>query len=145
MATSKLETLRKLYGTDSITEMFSKLIDEKLDSNFAAHQDNRSVITSIGGKNKLARRIIELMPKHSNYVGPFGNTASILLQKAPAKKEVYNDINEDVVNFFNVIQTDSLALYHACTKLPYSEAVYKDMLSSPIPDEPVERAARFII
>lgn len=68
MATSKLETLMKLYGTDSITEMFSKLNDEKLDSNFAEQQEDHSVITSIGGKNKLARRIIELVPEHSVYV-----------------------------------------------------------------------------
>lgn len=83
------------------------------------------------------------MPEHSVYVEPFGNTASILLQKAPVKKEVYNDIHEDVVNFFTVIQTDSLALYHACTKLPYSEAVYREMLSSPVPDDTVQKAARF--
>ncbi|TDY40452.1 DNA adenine methylase Dam [Alicyclobacillus sacchari] len=143
MSTSKLEALMKLYQTDSITEVFSKLVDEKLDSNFATQQSNRSVITSIGGKNKLARRIIELMPEHSVYVEPFGNTASILLQKAPVKKEVYNDIHEDVVNFFTVIQTDPLALYHACTKLPYSEAVYREMLSSPVPADAVEKAARF--
>lgn len=50
MSTSKLEALMKLYQTESITEVFSKLIDEKLDSNFASQQDNRSVITSIGGR-----------------------------------------------------------------------------------------------
>ena len=143
MSTSKLEVLMKLYQTESITEVFSKLIDEKLDSNFAAQQDKRSVITSIGGKNKLARRIIELMPEHSVYVEPFGNTASILLQKAPVKKEVYNDIHEEVVNFFTVIQTDPLALYHACTKLPYAEVVYREMLSTPVSKDPVQKAARF--
>jgi len=143
MSTSKLEALMRLYQTESITEVFSKLIDEKFDSNFAAQQDNRSVITSIGGKNKLARRIIELMPEHSVYVEPFGNTASILLQKASVKKEVYNDIHEDMVNFFTVIQTDPLALYHACTKLPYSEVVYREMLSSPVPVDALEKAARF--
>jgi len=143
MSTSKLEALMKLYQTESITEVFSRLIDEKLDHHFAGQKDNRSVITSIGGKNKLARRIIELMPEHSVYVEPFGNTASILLQKAPVKKEVYNDLHEEVVNFFTVIQTDPLALYHACTKLPYSEVVYRDMLASAIPDDAVEKAARF--
>lgn len=143
MASSKIETLMKFYQTDSITEVFSKLVDEKLDSNFEPQQVNRSVITSIGGKNRLARRLIELMPEHSVYVEPFGNTASILLQKAPVKKEVYNDIHEDVVNFFTVIQTDPLALYHACTKLPYSEAVYREIQSSPVPDDAVQKAARF--
>lgn len=81
MAISKLETLMKLYGTDSITEVFSKLIDEKLDSNFAAQQDNRSVITSIGGKNKLARRIIELMPEHSEHFTPKGSREEGSLQR----------------------------------------------------------------
>lgn len=143
MSTSKLEALMKLYQTDSITEVFSQLVDEKLDHNFSAKQDQRSVITSIGGKNKLARRIIELMPEHSVYVEPFGNTASILLQKEPVQKEVYNDIHEEVVNFFSIIQTDPLALYNACTKLPYSEAVYREMLSSPVPEDSLQRAARF--
>lgn len=66
-----------------------------------------------------------------------------MLQKTPVKKEVYNDIHEEVVNFFTVIQTDPLALYHACTKLPYSEVVYREMLSTPIPVDAVEKAARF--
>jgi DNA adenine methylase len=143
MSKSKLETLMQLYQTDSITAVFSQLVDEKLNSNFGDQGSNRSVISSIGGKNKLARRIIELMPEHSVYVEPFGNTASIILQKEPVQKEVYNDIHEDVVNFFTIIQTDPLVLYNACTKLPYSEAVYQQMLIEPVPDHPVERACRF--
>jgi DNA adenine methylase len=143
MPTSKIEILMKEYKTEGITELFNKLVDEKLDNNWASNDATRSVITSIGGKNKLAKRIIEFMPKHSIYIEPFGNTASILLQKEPVKKEVYNDINEDVVNFFNVLKTDSIALYNACKALPYSEAVYQELASSPIPSEPLQKAVRF--
>ncbi|HWO97225.1 MAG TPA: DNA adenine methylase [Bacillus sp. (in: firmicutes)] len=143
MPTSKLEILMKEYKTDSITELFNILVDDKLDNNFKPKDDTRSVITSIGGKNKLAKRIIEHMPEHSIYIEPFGNTASILLQKAPVKKEVFNDINEDVVNFFNILQADPIALYNACIKIPYSEVVYKEMVSTPIPTDPLQKAVRF--
>lgn len=143
MSSSKIETLMKEYQTDSITELFNKLVDEKIDSNFASQDATRSVITSIGGKNRLANRIIQTMPEHSIYIEPFGNTASILLKKAPVKKEIYNDINGDVVNFFHILQKDPLALYNSCKNVPYSEVVYQEMLSSPPPSDPLEKAVRF--
>jgi DNA adenine methylase len=38
MATSKIEALMKEYQTDSITDVFSKLVDDKLNNNFAARE-----------------------------------------------------------------------------------------------------------
>ena len=56
--TSKLAFLLAEYETDSITEAFNRLIDEKLTRRFQADA-SRSVITSIGGKNRVAKKIIE--------------------------------------------------------------------------------------
>lgn len=139
---SKLDFLMTEYGTDSITETFNRLIDEKLEHRFQANT-TRSVISALGAKNRVARRMIALMPKHDIYIEPFGNTASVLLQKPQVKKEVYNDINGNVVNFFRVLRDNPLGLYNKCSSLPYSEEVYQDFVKSDVPDDPLEKAVRF--
>jgi DNA adenine methylase len=142
LSKSKLEYLSKEYEASSITELLNKLIDDKLDNDFKS-TETRSVITSIGAKNKVAKRIIDFMPEHKTYIELFGNTASILLKKERSLKEVYNDINGDVTNFFMVLRDNPIGLYNACSVLPYSQQFYDKLLKSPTPDDPLERAARF--
>lgn len=139
---NKLELLMKEYKTESITELFKNLIDDKLEHRFEADA-SRSVITSLGGKHRLARRIIEMMPEHKIYIEPFGNTASILLQKPPAKKEIYNDIDKGVSNFFKILRDNPSGLYNKCISLPYSEIQYNEFLTAAPPEDPLESAVRF--
>lgn len=139
---NKLELLAAEYRTNSITELLSRLIDDKLEHKFKASHE-RSVITSIGAKNRLAKRIIDFIPTHSTYIELFGNTASILLKKPRIEREIYNDIDGNVTNFFLVLRDNPAALYNACSSLPYSQDVYYNFLESPIPDEPLEKAVRF--
>lgn len=138
-----LDFLLQEYKTDNVTQAFESLIQEKLDHRFGQADASRSVITAIGGKNRVAKKIIELMPPHRIYIEPFGNTASILLQKEPVAKEVYNDINDSVSNFFRVLRDNPIGLYNRCSMLPYSESTYREMAASEIPDDPVEKAVRF--
>lgn len=60
----------------------------------------------IGGKFNIAPWIIENLPDHKNYVEPFGGMAHVLIQKSPSDFEVYNDINELIVNMFKVLQDE---------------------------------------
>jgi len=60
-------------------------------------------VSYIGGKNRIAKQIIEIFPKHTTYVEAFLGAASVLPQGA-IKVEVLNDLDGDIVNFFRICQ-----------------------------------------
>ncbi len=64
----------------------------------------RSPIPWFGGKGPHVHRIVPLLPKMHTYVEPFGGAANILLNRAPAPVEVYNDVDGRLVNLFRVLR-----------------------------------------
>jgi DNA adenine methylase len=69
----------------------------------------KSPVIWMGGKSRLAPRLEYLLPKHNTYVEVFGGGASLLFQKRPSAVEVYNDLDEGLVNFFRVLQNSRKA------------------------------------
>src|SRR3989441_6140497 len=61
-------------------------------------------LSYIGGKNRLAKQIIALLPEHTTYVEPFAGGAQVFFHKQPSKVEVLNDLDFEIVNFFRVCQ-----------------------------------------
>jgi DNA adenine methylase len=57
-----------------------------------------------GGKWTIAPRIVSLFPEHRSYVEPFGGGGAVLLYKERSHTEVYNDIDDDIVNLFYVVR-----------------------------------------
>ena len=51
----------------------------------------------IGGKNRLASKIISLLPEHTTYVEPFAGGAQVLFHKEPSHVEVLNDRDREIV------------------------------------------------
>jgi DNA adenine methylase len=102
-----------------------------------------SLISYIGGKYYLANWIISLLPKGTVYVEPFGGGASVLLNKPRHPVEVYNDINEKLVNLFRCIQDDIAfqKLYH---RLYWTPASLSEFLKSieilKSPTDPIDTA-----
>lgn len=62
------------------------------------------IIPWIGGKRRLAKRIIPMFPEHGCYVEPFCGAAAIYFLKDQAKTEVLNDINGELVNLYRVVK-----------------------------------------
>jgi len=68
----------------------------------------RSPMWWFGGKGKMVKKLLPLIPQHKIYVEVFGGGASLLFAKEPSPVEVYNDLNSDLVNFFRVLRDPKL-------------------------------------
>lgn len=98
-----------------------------------------------GGKWRLAPWIISHFPPHRIYVEPFGGAASVLMRKPRSHAEVYNDLDEEVVNVFRVLRDPDTAeaLRRACELTPFSRVEFHACYAEAVAD-PVERARRTI-
>src|SRR6185369_8958134 len=98
----------------------------------------------IGGKNRLASKIISLLPEHTTYVEPFAGGAQVLFHKPPSKVEVLNDLNGEVVNFFRVCQWHHDELLRYMKYCHMSRKLFQVLAASnPETLTDVQRAGRF--
>lgn len=103
----------------------------------------RPIIRYHGGKHKLADWIISFFPKHKIYVEPFGGAASVLLRKSRSYAEIYNDLDGEVVNLFQVTRDRGDELL---TKLELTPFARNEFIKAYEPSEcPLEQARRTII
>ena len=59
----------------------------------------------MGGKRRLAKHLLPMFPEHSCYVELFsGGAALFFMRPVPAKVEVLNDINGQLINLYRVVQ-----------------------------------------
>lgn len=86
----------------------------------------RPALTYMGSKWRIASWVCSFFPRHTFYVEPFGGSAAVLLEKKPSPREVYNDLNGDVANFFRVLrdEDDAAELIRRLRLTPYSRAEY---------------------
>lgn len=80
--------------------------------------------TYFGGKTALAERIADLLPPHEHYVEPFAGSLAVLLAKRPSAMETVNDLDGDLMNFWQVLRDDPEGLERACALTPHSRAEY---------------------
>lgn len=105
----------------------------------------RPVMRYHGGKFRLAPWIISHFPPHRVYVEPFGGAASVLMRKPRSEAEVYNDLDDDIVNVMQVLRSEILRpqLEHALALTPYARTEFEAAFEHA--DDPVERARRTLI
>lgn len=86
----------------------------------------RTPITYYGGKQKLVPTILELIPSHTLYCEPFAGGAAVFFAKEPAKVEVINDTNRELINFYRILSNDSDELEKELRVTLYSRATFND-------------------
>lgn len=103
-----------------------------------------SPIRWVGGKSRLRKFILPLIPEHTCYVEPFGGGGWVLFGKQPSPVEVYNDIDQELVNFFRVLKHRPEELIQSFEWELVSRAEFERLANedpSTLPD--VQRAHRF--
>lgn len=97
-----------------------------------------------GGKWLLAPWIISHFPKHQVYVEPFGGAGSVLIRKERTYAEIYNDLDQSVVNLFRVLRSDrALDLVNSLRLTPFARDEFREAYE--VCADPVEMARRLVI
>lgn len=100
-----------------------------------------------GGKKRYTSWILSRMPEHRTYVEVFGGSAALLTSKERSMVEVYNDINGDLVQFFEVLRDRPRELVDWLDKTPYSRKLYNEWVrewqQGQRPDDPIAKAGQF--
>src|SRR5438552_15132488 len=67
-----------------------------------------------GGKFSHLDFILPLLPTHfTHFCEPFGGSAAVLINRPPAPVETYNDLDGEVVNFFECLRDHGDTLIRA--------------------------------
>lgn len=73
-----------------------------------------------GGKFSHLNWLLPLLPKCHHYCEPLGGSAAALINRAPSPVETYNDIDGEIVNFFNVLRNRKDELVQKIALTPFS-------------------------
>jgi DNA adenine methylase len=115
-----------------------------LEETFLTSNYMKGPLAYVGGKSKIANRIIEIFPEHRTFVEVFAGGAQVLFHKRPSVVEVLNDLDGDVTTFFRVCQLhhDELVRY---LKFVVVSREWFELLQEQDPKllTDVQRAARF--
>ncbi len=104
-----------------------------------------SVLSYIGGKSRLSKDIIPLIPPHKTYIEVFAGAAWIFFRKEPSKCEVLNDKDGELVSFYRVLQNHPEEFMRQFKWLLSSRELWNDFSRQLDADglTDIQRAARY--
>jgi len=141
-----------LPASDHTTKAVEKIVDELGvpvgdQVPIELKQDYQTPIGWYGGKFRLRKLIVGLIPPHSTYVEPFFGGGSILFTKSPSRVEIVADVNNGVVTFFQVLRNEKMAkeLQRRLILTPYSREEHKCCCDPTPTGDEIEDARRFFV
>lgn len=141
---SRIRVVGGLFGGDET------IVDADLRSfrgdNGAPRTKKKIAFGWYGGKFSHLDWLLPLLPNCRHYCEPFAGSAAVLLNRDPSPIETYNDLDNEVVNFFRVLRERKADLVEAIGLTPFSREEFF-YACQPLPDaiSPLERARRFFV
>lgn len=105
----------------------------------------RSPFGYYGAKLRIAKLIVENLPRHNAWVEAFCGSAAITLAKKPAPIEIINDLDDQIVNLFEQLRLNSDKLCEAITLTPYARSEFEKTRKRESDIDPFEKARRFLV
>ena len=85
----------------------------------------RSVLKYPGSKWRIAKWIVSMIPEHHSYLEPYFGSGAVFFTKPKSKIETINDLDNNVVNLFDIIRSNPEPLIKAVEATPYSRTEYE--------------------
>ncbi len=79
-----------------------------------------------GGKQNLVSTIIPLVPSHTTYTETFVGGGAIFWAKPKSKVEVINDVNREMINFYESVQNEFVELEKMIRISLHSRSLHND-------------------
>lgn len=139
----------RLFGADTQSDLAQKL---RATQQFGtavkrvSEKRKRLAFGWYGGKFSHLEWLLPLLPAARQYCEPYGGSAAVLLNRKPAAVETYNDLDGEVVNFFQVLRDQKSQLIEAIGLTPFSREEFAAAckpISRDVSD--FERARRFFV
>ena len=86
----------------------------------------KTPISYYGGKQKLASKILPLIPEHKFYAEPFVGGAAVFFAKPQSSIEAINDTNTELINFYRVLQNRYVELESMVKVTLHSRKAHQD-------------------
>ena len=104
----------------------------------------RPILRWPGGKSRMLKRILPMIPPHVCYCEPFAGGLAVLLAKERSSVEVVNDLNGNLVALYRNLQYHLPALLSELNWMFSSRQNLHDFIAQPGLTE-LQRAARFLL
>ena len=97
-----------------------------------------------GSKHRIASQIVAILPPHNAWVEAFCGSSAVTLAKPPAKIEIINDMDNQVINLFKQLRENQDELCRLVALTPYALSEY---LTAREHQEcaPLEKARQFLV
>lgn len=89
-----------------------------------AHQ----LVPYLGGKSRVAAKLIARFPAHRCYAEVFAGGLSVLLRKPPSPVEVVNDFDSELIHLYKMVKFRLGEFLDGVDRIPISRELFEDWL-----------------
>ena len=124
----------------------SKTANRRLVANAKSRRKKMIAFGWYGGKYSHLDFILPHLPEDAtHFCDVFGGSAAILINRAPAPVETYNDIDSELVNFFETLRNQGPKLIKSIGLTPFSREELVKACTPQAGLSKLERARRFYV